>query len=418
MALLGAEVIDITPVPDAPDWARLHWLDVNVWFAGGRTERFRLLITVCHVDRMSTRRADLTGVPDGIIGSIVLDGAEHVVAEALSRDETAALSVKALFPDLAFTTARPDLRGGPAMAVMVDTGYVVKLYRRIDREVNPDLEVVSALANIGFRDAHDPVAVIEYDGFTLAYVRASPDTRQDGVGVYVTALTEMFKRRCAPPDLRTDAVRPMRAIGAAIARLHLALADVFGALPGQGEPWATAMLGHLERKAGDRIDLQQLRDVLGRLHLATDLGRSIRIHHHLHLGNAVSDGTNWRIVNFEGDGRPFSEVRTMSSPLQDLSRVISSIELTGSSVLAQFAEDDVERDRELGVLLEALEQRVIDALIDGYGQPEGIERLLPDSSDSRDALLAIFEMHHRIEAAIPDPEDAPWARTMSTFDED
>lgn len=428
-ALLGAEVTSLETIEGTPDWMGLSWLDANVWFAGGRTETYRLLVTISPSSRVPGRKADLSGVPDGIIGTIRVGGStsgesdapngaaaeELLVAEALSLEETATAAVRALFPAethpmVRFERAEPQSQGGPAATAVLDTGHVVKLVRRVDHEPNPDLEVVSELARVNFDVAASPLAILDRDGEVFAYVRRSSKVAETGIGTYVRALTELFARRCQPSELRHNVVRPMQDIGTAIGQLHVALGEVFGVLREQGAAWSEAMLASLDRKVTERVDVEKLRRVVHRLDTAADLGASIRVHHHLHLANVVFDGRRWHVVNFEGDGRPFREIRQRSSPLEDLSRAISSIELTGASVLAQFLEGEEERDRELGVLIEALEQRVIDALIDGYSAVPGIEELLPTSSDSRDALLAVFETHHRIETAIPDPDDAPWAR--------
>ena len=45
-ALLGAEVTSLETIEGSPDWMGLSWLDANVWFAGGRTETYRLLVTI------------------------------------------------------------------------------------------------------------------------------------------------------------------------------------------------------------------------------------------------------------------------------------------------------------------------------------------------------------------------------------
>lgn len=432
-ALLGAEVTRLDPIDGGPEWMGLSWLDANVWFAGGRAETYRLLVAICPSSKLPGRRIDLSGLPDGIIGTIkgtgdpqdeTAEAEELLVAEALSLTETASAAVRALFPAaefpmIRFATAEPDNQGGPAAAALLDTGHVVKLMRRVDGETNPDIEVVSALAGTNFDTAATPLATIGGTGATetgtgggpvIGYVRRTPRVVETGVGTYVRALSELFTRRCQPAELRHSAVRPMSEIGGTIGRLHVALAEVFGVLVDQGSAWSESMLASLDRKATDGLDVDRLRVVVHRLDTASDLGASIRIHHNLHMGNVVFDGRRWHVVNFEGDGRPFREVRQRSSPLQDLSRAISSIELTGASVLAQFLEGSEERDRELGVLIEALEQRVIDALIDGYSAVPGVEALLPSSSDSRDALLAVFETHHRIEESIPEPDDAPWER--------
>lgn len=397
---MGAEVRAVEPVDGAE--SPLWWLDIGVWFAGDSTASFSLLCGAISAEDLD--RAD----PAGVIGTVAIDGHDRQLVEALAHPATGFHVVRALFPELTVSTVTPLRSAGTSSSAVLDEDRVVKVVRHADLDPNPDVEVPDRLHELGFDGAQANVAVYRRGGRVAAYVRPQSPTLQDGVALVVGATAELFQRRKPPAELRTEVVREMRAMGLCVAATHLALADGFGSPAADGAQWRRTLMEHARRRAGTGPRVDRLDTVLARLDSAEDLGRSIRLHRHLHLGNMARTTAGWQVVNFEGDGRPFREVRAMGSPLQDLSRLISSIELTGRSVLPQFLEGDEERDRELSVLLEALEQRMFDALIDGYGTPTGIDDLLPSSSDNRDALLSVFETQQRIDNALPDPGDTPW----------
>lgn len=420
-SLLGAEVLNLDPIgeaTDSPIGSGLFWVDVNVWYSGDVTERYTLLVALVRVLRDAESVTDRSGVDAGTIGVIRVLDDEYVVVEAMARAHTAAAAAEALI-GAASLGSEPDARStvpsphrGPASSAVIGTTdgrrVRVKVFRRVDGAANPDIDVPAGLAHADGESAPPVLAAIDRDGRPVLVAASVGVIDRDGTSLLAPSYAELFDRRCRPADLRTDPLADVFQIGRALAEFHVASAEAFGSAEGRGSDWAASMLTALRRKSGERVDLGRQTAVLDRLDKAGDLGRSIRIHHHLHLGNVERMDGQWHVANFEGDGRPFSELGRHSSPLDDLSRLISSVESIGRAVLAEFIVDEDELNRELGVLLEAHEQRVIDALIEGYGSVNEVARLLPSSSDARDALLAVFETHHRIEETVPHVDDAPW----------
>ena len=207
---------------------------------------------------------------------------------------------------------------------------------------------------------------------------------------------------------RNDVADEMEQIGRGVAEMHVALATTFESEPADGGAWAELLLAPLHRLGSGRIRFDRLEGVLQRLQGAEDLGRSIRTHGNLHLGNVAQTMQGWIPHNFEGDGRPYSELRQNVSPLRDLGRLVVSLGRAARTMTEHYLEDDFERDRELDVLADSWEERVVSHLVGGYTSVDEVHRLLPAGREARDALLRVFELEHQLTNVMPETHESPW----------
>ncbi|MEZ5372331.1 MAG: hypothetical protein R2704_06270 [Microthrixaceae bacterium] len=83
----------------------------------------------------------------------------------------------------------------------------------------------------------------------------------------------------------------MENIGRGAAEMHVALGESLDSEPADGGAWAEPLLAPLHRLGSGRIRFDRLEGVLDRLRGAEDLGRSIRTHGNLHLGNISQTDT-------------------------------------------------------------------------------------------------------------------------------
>lgn len=116
----------------------------------------------------------------------------------------------------------------------------------------------------------------------------------------------------------------------------------------------------------------------------------------------------WIPHNFEGDGRPYSELRQNVSPLRDLGRLVVSLGRAARTMTEHYLEDDFERNRELDVLADSWEERVVSHLVGGYTSVDEVHRLLPAGREARDALLRVFELEHQLTNVMPETHESPW----------
>lgn len=215
-----------------------------------------------------------------------------------------------MFPTLDVGEVRPLGGEQSNTSLIVDGVTIVKLFRRLAApgERNPDVEVVDALWAHGFRSVAEPLASCHRDGHDLAVARR-----------FLARASSGWEMALDDPYFMDE----VRDLGRVTAQLHVALAEAFGAGPGDGVAWAAAMTAHL-----DRVPLPDGLDAGARyaaLAAAPDVGKAIRVHGDYHLGQVLHWHGNWYLLDFEGEpARPMAERVAPSSPLRDVAGMLRS----------------------------------------------------------------------------------------------
>ena len=139
------------------------------------------------------------------------------------------------------------------------------------------------------------------------------------------------------------------ALGTALAEVHLALADTFGAGTREGAELAQTMSERLDRAAADAPALAGLAAPLRRRFQAL-AGIPVpvqRVHGDFHLGQCLFTADGWKIIDFEGEPmKSFAERLEPDSPLRDVAGMVRSFgyatsgfaEPTGAQARAWLAE--------------------------------------------------------------------------------
>ncbi|MBI2304763.1 MAG: maltose alpha-D-glucosyltransferase [Chloroflexi bacterium] len=264
-------------------------------------------------------------------------------------------------------------------SVIYGDRFILKLFRRLDVGINPDLEMGRFLTQKASFLYSPPVAgALEYhrdheEPLTLAILHGFAPNEGDAWQYTLHALSDYFERVLAHPQvlappalpesllagsdqapLAQETVGPylewVRLLGQRTAQLHLALASD-AADPGFApEPFSAnyqhslfhAMRGlavqnlELLRQSlvpeGSREYAQRvlaLEDTLiGRFQAFRQQKFSamrIRCHGDYHLGQVLYTGKDFAIIDFEGEpARPLSERRLKRSPLKDVAGMIRS----------------------------------------------------------------------------------------------
>ncbi|MEZ5380394.1 MAG: hypothetical protein R2754_01220 [Microthrixaceae bacterium] len=404
--LLGAEVIETDTIVRDP---AIAWVDIRVLFGGDVVDRYRLILAV--------RTEIPEGLdPDAVIGEIERDGLTLVVFEAMAWRAGVISVVRALMPEVVDGTVGADAVrlgtwGGVSPVAFIDGRWEVKAHRQLSDLPNPDVELPAALARAELGRVAPVAERYTRGGQVSLTLRPALRTRMDGLDLVTSSLQELFERRVPPRQARNDVAAEVEEIGRGTAELHVALGVAMGHEAGDGAAWSELLLAPLYRLGSGRIRFDRLEGVLGRLVGAEDLGRGIRTHGNLHLGNLAHTTSGWVPHNFEGDGRPFDELNATISPLRDLARLVVSMGRAARTMTEHFLEGDPERDRELEVLSEAWEDRVVGHLVSGYTSVDDVHPLLPASREARDALLRIFELEHQLTHVMPDTHETPWMRS-------
>ncbi|MFE9775252.1 maltokinase [Streptomyces sp. NPDC005931] len=202
--------------------------------------------------------------------------------------------------------------------------YILKVFRRIQPGVNPDLEVPGALARQGCHRVPAPVAWFRTTHpfkATLGVLQPYLRDASDGWTLALNALA-------AGDDFTAQA----HALGRATADVHLALASAFPVgTPGENGRTAAAMTERLTAAAHCVPALQPfvpgLRAAFAALTTCDAGPPAQRIHGDLHLGQVLRAGREWFVIDFEGEpSRPLSERRSAHSPVRDIAGMLRSFD--------------------------------------------------------------------------------------------
>jgi maltokinase len=220
-------------------------------------------------------------------------------------------------------------------SVVLDDRLILKLFRRLQPGVNPELEVTAALAAQGFGSIAEPLGWMEAaDGTTLAVVQPFL-----AGGVEGWALATRRSGAYRSGDDRAGFDGEARALGEVTAALHRALAAAFGtsrAGPEALDAEREGRLAELDEAVTAVPALRAFRDRIAVLYHAartTELDAALqRVHGDYHLGQVLrtADG-RWVVLDFEGEpARPLAVRRRPASPLRDVAGMLRSVDYAAS----------------------------------------------------------------------------------------
>jgi maltose alpha-D-glucosyltransferase/alpha-amylase len=230
---------------------------------------------------------------------------------------------------------------------------IVKLVRRLQPGANPDEEVLSALADVGF--AHVPRFVGsaawrtgDDEEFPVALAQAYVPNQGDG---WSWMLDRLARVSAGEIDLERDAFAAERLLGRRTAEMHIALSaavdpafrpeapdDATIAADERRTREAAAGVGDLLRERAPALPeplRAHLPRVLGGLAATTERAEGfrqeagvwrIRVHGDYHLGQTLRTlDDDWTIIDFEGEpARSVRERRQKTSVLKDVAGMLRS----------------------------------------------------------------------------------------------
>ncbi len=301
-------------------------------------------------------------------------------------------------PPPAGAEARPIASEQSNSSVVFGENAILKVYRRVEAGVNPELEMLRFLGERRFRHIPALLGWYEYQGHpadaTLGIVQEYIADGRDGWELTLDGLG-------GDPD---GLLEPLRRLGATIGEMHTALASdptdpVFAPEERGSESLAlfTASLDEeierlfLDLPREERLESiahrgEELRDKLRALAGIGGAGMAIRVHGDLHLGQTLRSDRGWTILDFEGEpARPLPERRGKHSPLRDVAGLLRSLAYAPLAArLQRGADPPVD-----------WEPRARERLLDGY--LDAIDpTLLPATKREIDQLLAIYELEKAV----------------------
>jgi len=231
-------------------------------------------------------------------------------------------------------------------SVVLGEQLVLKVYRRLEAGVNPELELLRFLTQRGFPSiaslegwaAHvgqpldATLAILQHyvpvrtDGWTLALADLAAGS-DDGfvplvrrLGEVTGAMHSVLASESSDPAFLTEEPSA-EALALIVARIDEEIEQVFSSLP--DDPLLEPIAGR-----GD-----ELRDRLQAIGQSGPLGRLIRHHGDYHLGQVLwTERDDWVVLDFEGEpARPLTERRHKRSPLRDVAGMLRSFSYAASA---------------------------------------------------------------------------------------
>src|SRR6185312_11555541 len=205
---------------------------------------------------------------------------------------------------------------------------IMKLFRRLNPGVNPDLELHRALRSVGSNEVAALQGAIEgvLDGqpATLAMLQDFAGNSADGWAMALASVRDLF----AEADLRADEVGgdfagEAHRIGGTVGVVHAELARALGR--GERDPAELAGVwrARLDAAVAETALLQPYAEPIRAVYEAVAaLPEPVavhRVHGDLHLGQLLRTPAGWLILDFEGEpSAPLDERRRPDSPLRDV----------------------------------------------------------------------------------------------------
>jgi maltokinase len=328
-------------------------------------------------------------------------------------DPDLALAVLAkVAPDESAAIARPLVVEQSNTSVVYDERLILKLFRRVHAEPNPDVEITEVLGGRGFPHVVPQLATLRANGIDLAVVRQYLLGSTDAWNLARTSLRDLLGTRLAPEEAGGDFGPEAFALGEVTGRLHVALAEAFGTGDADPAAWHQRFRAQLARvpkvewrppegpdaaaggaepgAAAEVVDVAAVEALLAELVDVADGGRVLRIHGDLHLGQFLLSDAGWFVLDFEGEPvRPVAERPAAGSPLRDVAGMVRSFHYAARTALAERGRDV---DAELVAVADAWEARAVEAYLAGYRHVDGVEELLPADDEERSKVLRAFEL--------------------------
>ncbi|MEV4183604.1 phosphotransferase [Streptosporangium canum] len=236
--------------------------------------------------------------------------------------------------------------------------YICKLFRRLIPGVNPELEIVTALARHGAGHIAQPYGWIETDldgePTTLAMTQEFLATANDGWALALASVRDLYacldaSASDAGGDFSSEAYR----LGVATAEVHRELAAAFPTDVMESQEVKQMVEDHRRRLAGVIEEVPQLgryaRVAEEAYQRVADVVSEIpvqRVHGDYHLGQVMRTTTDWVVLDFEGEpGQPLAERRALSSPLRDVAGMLRSFDYAARHLLADHPDAEELRPR-------------------------------------------------------------------------
>ena len=283
-------------------------------------------------------------------------------------------------------------------SIVFDEELILKVFRRLEAGINPELELLRFLTERGFENIAQLAGWYAYGGkqmdATLGIMQRFVANAQDG---WERALDAIVSGDEAFADT-------LRRLGEVTGKMHSVLGSDSSDPNFCPEQTSAESLGLLTATVDEEIesvfnnlgdDGEELEPIRGRgeevrerLRLLTNIGgagRVIRHHGDFHLGQTLWAGDDWVILDFEGEpARSLPDRRRKRSPLRDVAGMLRSFAYAASASRVLRGVDPPSD----------WEARAREEFLEGYR--DTIDQSLVPSGAAMDKLLKVFELEKAV----------------------
>jgi trehalose synthase-fused probable maltokinase len=292
---------------------------------------------------------------------------------------------------------------------VIDERWILKLLRRIEPGLHPEVVMLRQLAKAGFAECPRLGGVVTYKAggsaggeHVIAVLESFVPSRGDAWRVALDEIAAYVANGGDP----NGSVAPYRKLGDVTAAMHLASARASDAAfapepsdEGDAEQFVKGIARHLDELNGSRFDLTCVRDLVARHDEIIGLAREaafavipglarIRVHGDLHLGQVLRTRDGYVVIDFEGEPmRPLKERHHRSYAARDVAGMLRSFDYAAAMATETLGLEHADaalrwsraaRER----FLEGYLERIVRAPI----------ALFPSEADVRTRALALFEL--------------------------
>jgi maltokinase len=283
-------------------------------------------------------------------------------------------------------------------SIVFDEDLILKVFRRLEAGINPELELLRFLTEHGFENIAKLAGWYAYAGkqmdATLGILQQFVALGEDG---WDRALDAMV----AGDEGFLDT---LRRLGEVTGKMHSVLGSDSADQTFCPEQTSSESLGLLTATVDEEIesifmslpdDVHELEPIRGRgeevrerLRLLTNLGgagRVIRHHGDFHLGQTLWAEDDWVILDFEGEpARSLPERRRKRSPLRDVAGMLRSFAYAASAATVLRGVESPDD----------WEPRAREEFLEGYRST--VDPTLVPSGAAMDKLLRVFELEKAV----------------------
>ncbi|MGH3794956.1 MAG: maltokinase N-terminal cap-like domain-containing protein [Pseudonocardiaceae bacterium] len=376
-----------------------------------------------HRDRYQLLLGVRSDLPDNLGHAWVASAGDRAVYQAVHDPELTAslltlMDENAEVGGLRFATEPgvtldSDLRSRPIGVEQSNTSlvygqaYILKLYRKLEAGLSPDLELHRALAAVGCKHIAVPLGHIEgvLDGDPVTYGMLTEFLRgtAEGWAMATASVRDLLAEELLadwltgsahhphPGEVGGDFASEAHRLGHAVASVHADLATALGSSPA-APGYLDEVAGRMHRKLDNvLVQVPEMAAYEPALRAAYDAVRGLtgpvpiqRVHGDLHLGQVLRSVTGWILIDFEGEPMaPLAERIAPASVLRDVAGMLRSFDYAANHTPL----GDAEPQQRAAALEWATRNQ--DAFCDGYAQ------VAPDPREQA-VLLRAFELEKAV----------------------